>query len=61
MRQNDQIKVHQTEVVQKNLNPSFRQFDISYAKLASANMQTKIKVEVWGFRNSGDHKNMGSV
>jgi copine 5/8/9 len=50
------VKVHQTEVIKNNLNPVWRPFEISAAKLNGGEMERRLRFEVydWDKRSSPD-------
>jgi hypothetical protein len=49
------ILVQETEYVKDNLNPDFKPFTISGAKLCKNNMATPLKLEIWDHSKAGKH------
>ncbi|XP_051543228.1 copine-3-like isoform X3 [Myxocyprinus asiaticus] len=50
---------HRTEVVKKNLNPSWRPFKIPLQSLCGGDMEKPIKVECYDYDNDGSHDLIG--
>ena len=53
------LKVHETERVQKNLNPKWQQFEVKMQKLCNGDPYRPIRVECWSHKKNGKHQPMG--
>uniref|UniRef100_A0A4W3HY66 Copine-3 n=1 Tax=Callorhinchus milii TaxID=7868 RepID=A0A4W3HY66_CALMI len=51
--------VHRTEVINNNLNPSWRPFRIPLRSLCSGDLQKSVKVECYDYDNDGSHDLIG--
>ena len=58
---NSNLLVHQTEVIEHNLNPVFKSFEINLGKLCNGDHLLPIKVELWDSRSSGSHTYIGET
>jgi hypothetical protein len=54
------IMVHETEHYLGNLNPKYRQFEITGARLCKNNTAAPLKIEVFDFSQDNFHKLLGS-
>lgn len=57
----DFLLVHETEYHSNNLNPSFKEFEITSSKLTSNDMNAPVKIEIWDHENSGKHRVIGET
>ncbi|KAJ5067193.1 copine [Anaeramoeba ignava] len=57
---NEFLKVAQTEVVQKNINPKWNKIEISSFSLCQNDYQNPIKIECWDLVSKSDKKQIGS-
>lgn len=55
------IKVLETEFYSNNLNPVFQPVEIKLQKLCNGDHNRSIKVEIFDFQSSGDHKFIGET
>ena len=53
--------VYETEIVQNNLKPQFKEFEINLGKLASGDIHAPVIVELWDgdYDGKGKHLQMG--
>lgn len=54
------VAVHQTEVVKNNLNPVWKEFEVSTNKLSSADPNQPIKIDCYDYDSDGSHDLIGS-
>ena len=52
-------KVHDTECVKDNLNPTFRDFSVNSGRLCQNNLDLPLKFELWDYSSRGYHKLIG--
>ena len=57
----DWLMVYETESIKDNLNPIWKPFEISAAKLCPNSYEDHFKVECWDYEKSGKHQFMGLV
>lgn len=50
------LQVHETENYHSNLNPVFKPFEIKLQKLCNGDHLRPIRLELWDFVSSGEHK-----
>ena len=55
------LKVHETPVIKKNLNPNWSPFEIKMQKLCNGDAYRPIKVECWAFGRNSNHKSLGEA
>ena len=55
------IKVHETENYHSNLNPIFQPFELKLQKLCNGDHLRPIKLELWDYNSSGEHKFVGDL
>jgi len=55
------LKVHETPVKQKDLNPNWRPFTIKMQKLCNGDEYRPIRVECWSYFKNNEHKSLGCV
>lgn len=55
------IKVHETEHYKSNLNPVFQSFELKLQKLCNGDHLRPIKLELWDYSSSGQHKFVGDL
>jgi len=53
--------VHQTEVVEHNLNPVFKPFEINLGKLCNGDYFLPVYLEIWDYRSGGSHTLIGKT
>ena len=54
-RENEWLKVHESEVVMNNLNPIWKTFTIKGEKLYGGDQLRPIRVECWDWEKSGEY------
>ncbi|XP_077970524.1 copine-8-like [Styela clava] len=50
---------HKTEVIKKNLNPKWKEFEISVGTLCGKNLNRNIQIEVFDWNRNGSHSLIG--
>jgi len=58
-RENEWLKVHETEVIMNNLNPIWKTFKIKGERLYGGDLQRPIRVECWDWEKSGNYQYIG--